>query len=237
MMTYCKPLLVSLALLTACDAPSSNVGDVPTTTEGSTEGDTEGQTDTGGATGTVDTGTGAATSVGAEETSAATETAGSSGDTGDMEGGCLDTSYDCFDGLHEPLECGGSLVCDALEVNDPSLNDFDPDPFAFVNPDAATCILEGLAAGTVGTYAIAVEPGQQNSIAHHLEVLTDGTLIIRSHEQQDKTCSGHENRFEPQPASYFEACAAETDEALVLECLLGAGDSVPCVDQGFECPA
>jgi hypothetical protein len=232
MMTYCKPLLVSLVLSTACDPPSNNVGDVPTTTEGSTEGDTDHDTDTGAATGSVDTGTGTATSVGAE-----TETAGSSESTGDMEGSCLDTSYDCFDGLHEPLECGGSLVCDVLEVNDPSLNDFDPDPFAFVNPDAATCILEGLAAGTVGTYAIAVEPGQQYSVAHRLEVLTDGTLIIRRQEQEDKTCSGHENRFEAQPASYFEACAAETDEALVLECLLGAGDSVPCVDPGFECPA
>lgn len=231
-MTGFKLLSFSLVLLCACDPPSTNVGGVAETTEASTEASTE-------ATGDASTSTGepGATSSEPGETTAEVESTGDTVNTGDMEGGCLDTNYDCFDGIYEPLDCGGSPVCDVLEVNDPSLNEFDPEPFAFVNPDAATCILENLAAGTVGAYEIAVEPGQQNSIAHRLEVLTDGTLVIRSQEQQDKTCSGHENRFEPQPSAYFEACASETDEAAVLECLLGAGDSVACVDQGHECPA
>lgn len=232
MTTYCSPLLLSFVLLGACDPPSTNVGEVPTTTEAGTDGDTD-AADTGSSTGTE--GTGAQTSIGAEETSAAPESTGVTSTTGDMEGGCLDSNFDCFEGFPTPLDCGGSPVCEALEVNDPTLNEFDEEPFGFLNPDAATCILEGLAAGTVGTYTIAVEPGQQNSITYRLEVLTDGTVIIRRAEQEDKTCAGHENRFEREPASYFEACAEETDEALILECLLGAGTS--CVDQGHECPA
>lgn len=230
MTTSFKPLLASLVLLCACDPPSTNVGEVTEPTDATGDASTDASPDTG-------TGDPGATSIEPSETTAMAESTGNVAETGDMEGGCLDTNYDCFDGLHEPLDCGGSPACDVLEVNDPSLNEFDPEPFAFVNPEAATCILDGLAAGAVGAYEIAVEPGQQNSIDYRLEVLTDGTLVIRSQEQQDKTCSGHENRFVLQPASYFEACAAEAEEALVLQCLVGAGDSAPCVDQGFECPA
>lgn len=232
MTTYCSPLLLSLVLLGACDPPSTNVGEVPTTTEASTEGDTEESPGTGSSTGTE----GTETSLGAEETGPVSESTGPMGETGDMEGGCLDSNFDCFEGFPTPLDCGGSPVCDALQVNDPTLNDFDEEPFGFLNPEAATCILEGLAAGTVGTYRIDVEPGQQYSISHRFEVLADGTVIIRSESQEDKTCFGHENRFELEPASYFEGCAAAGDEALTLACLLGAGDAVPCVDQGHLCP-
>jgi len=234
-MTTCsKTLLASLALLLACDPPSTNVGEVPTTTEASTEGDTDGP-DAGSSTGSE--GTGAATSVGAEETSVTPESTGGTEETGDMEGGCLDSNFDCFEGFPAPLDCGSEPACEVLEVNDPSLNEFDPDPFGFVNPEAATCILEGLAAGTVGAYAIAVEPGQQNSITHRLEVLSDGTVIVRREEQEDKVCFGHENRFERQPASYFEICQQQTDEAQILECILAAGNAAVCVDQGHVCPA
>lgn len=234
MTTYCSPLLLSLVLLGACDPPSTNVGEVPTTTEASTEGETDAAPDTGSSTGTE--GTGTETSLGAEETSA-DESTGITSATGDMEGGCLDSNFDCFEGFPTPLDCGGGPTCDVLQVNDPSLNEFDEEPFGFVNPDAATCILEGLAAGTVGSYRIDVEPGQQFSISYRLEVLTDGTVIIRSESQEDKTCFGHENRFERQPASYFEACEVETDEAAILACVLEAGDPAACVDQGHECPA
>jgi len=233
MTTYCSPLLLSLVLLGACDPPSTNVGEVPTTTEASTEGDTEESPGTGSSTGTE--GTGTETSLGAEETGPVGESTGSPGETGDMEGGCLDSNFDCFEGFPTPLDCGGSPVCEVLEVNDPTLNDIDgQSPFGFLNPDAATCILEGLAAGTVGTYRIDVEPGQQFSISYRLELLTDGTVIIRSESQEDKTCFGHENRFERQPAGYFEACEVETDEAQLFECMLGVGTA--CVDQGHVCP-
>lgn len=195
-------------------------------------------TDATGATteASASTGEPGATSMEPGETTAGAESTGNTVDTGDMEGSCLDDGYDCFGGLHEPLDCGGAQLCDVLEVNDPSLNQFDPEPFTFANPDAAACILDGLAAGTVGAYRIDVEPGQQNSISHRLEVLTDGSLLIRSHAQEDKTCNGHERRLERQPASYFEACADETDDALELACLLGAGDPEACVEQGQECP-
>lgn len=238
MTNYTTPWLASLALLVvACDPPSTNVGEVPTTTEAATDGDaeTDASSLTSDSTGAGGSGTGG--SIGAEETSAAPESTGGTEETGDQEGSCLDDGYDCFDGVHEPFECGAELACDVLEVNDPSLNEFDPDPFGFVNPDAAACILEGLAAGSVGAYEIEVEPGQQNSISHRLEVLADGSVLFRRDVQQDKTCDGHEARLERQPASYFESCMMETDEALILACVLGAGDAEQCVPDGLVCPA
>jgi hypothetical protein len=230
-MTYFKPLFVVCTLLAACDPPSTNVGELPTGTEtdaGATEGATEtSQTDTESASAED---TSAGSSTGADPS---TDTESS---TGPVAGGCLDESYECFKGSHEPLDCGGEPVCETLEVNDPFLNEFDEEPFGFVNPNAATCIFEGLAAGTVGAYRIRVEPGQQNSIDHRLEVLADGSVVVRREFQEDKSCSGSEHRRALQPAAYFEACQAEADDALVLECLLGAGDAEACTEDGATCP-
>lgn len=233
-MTYSKPWLAAFILLAACDLPSTNVGEVPTTTEATTDVDPETGTATDTGASTEPGGTETGTSMGAEETTAAPESSGGT-ETGG-EDGCLDEVYECFGGAHEPLDCGGESVCEVLEVNDPTLNDIDREPFGFVNPEAATCILEGLAAGTVGVYEIEVEPGQQYSISHRLELLADGSLLLRSHSQEDKGCDGHERRLERRAADYFEACQQETDEALILECVLGAGDPALCVPQGNACP-
>lgn len=215
--SYTMRLLASLVLLAAC-----------TPSEPSDESTTVAETD-------ASTGTTAEGSTAAEESTAAEAGTTAESSTGEP-GGCLDESYECFVDRHTPLDCGGELLCDALEVNDPALNEFDMDPFGFVNPAAATCMLEALAAGTPGVHEIEVEPGQQNSISHRLEVLSDGSVIVRSHAQEDKTCNGVERRLVLQPASYFEACLTETDEALVYECLRGAGDAEACMEDGAVCP-
>lgn len=234
-MTYSTQTIALTLLLSGCLSESDNVGEIPPggqleTSDTDTMGtpSTTGETDPG-ATGDTETG---GTETGGTESSG-TESSGT--ETGPV-GGCLDQNYNCFSGDYTPLDCGAELACDALEVNDPTLNEFDEEPFGFVNPEAATCILEALAAGEVGVYRINVEPGQQYSSVNRLEVLSDGSVVQRSEFHDDKVCNASDRRSMLQPSAYFEGCQAEVDESLVLDCLLAAGDPAQCVDDGAICP-
>lgn len=230
MKTSCL-ILTSAVLLLACDPPSDNVGEIPTESESDTD-------PMGTQTGTT-TGGESQTGPGGTETSATegTETGGTeTGTETDSNEACLDVSYECFFDEYEPLECGGMPMCDVLEINDPDLNEFDEEPFGFVNPEAATCILESLGAGIVGEYRIEVEPGQQYSRSFRFETLSDGSVIFRSAYQEDKGCDGRDMRGELLDADFFAGCQALEDDLMILECMLGGVANGACEGYGLTCP-
>lgn len=158
-----------------------------------------------------------------------TDTGTDTGSTGD----CHDVSVQCFETEFTPLACGSPETCDELEVNDPSLNEFGEEPFGFANPEAATCILESLRDGVVGTYRVAVEPGQQYSRDHRLEVLADGSVIIHASVQDDKCIDEYETWEVLRDAADFEACLLGTEEEQ-LDCIRDPGNAT-CIESDV-CP-
>ena len=146
---------------------------------------------------------------------------------------CHDVAVLCFEEEFTALECGSPVTCDVLEVNDPSLNEFDEEPFGFVNPEAATCILEGLRDGAVGTYRVTVEPGEQYSRDHRLEVLADGSVIIRASVQDDKCIDEFETWEVLRDAADFDACLLGTEEEQ-LDCIRAPGNDT-CIESD-TCP-
>jgi len=172
----------------------------------------------------------------AETGDPSTDTGEPGEDTGTDTGSnaeCHDVAVLCFEEEFIPLECGSPEACDVLEVNDPSLNEFDEGPFGFENPEAATCILEGLRDGAVGLYRVAVEPGQQYSRYHWLEVLADGSVIIQASVQDDKCIDEYETWEVLRDAADFEACLLGTVEEQ-LDCIRAPGNAT-CIESD-ACP-
>jgi len=204
-------------------AQATDTGEEPTDTG-------EEPTDTGEEPGT-DTG-----EPGTDTGDPSTDTGEPNEDTGTdtgSTGDCHDVSVQCFETEFTPLECGSPESCDELEVNDPSLNEFDEQPFGFANPEAATCILESRRDGVVGTYRVAVEPGQQYSRDHRLEVLADGSVIIRASVQDDKCIDEYETWEVLRDAADFEACLLGTEEEQ-LDCIRDPGNAT-CIESDV-CP-
>lgn len=228
-----RVLLAALGVLaSACGGGDDAPGDTAAASTGGVESDTEAPDPTGGpgeSTGAESTSTGAATSTG-DATSTGTE------DTTGANAGCYAPVSWCFDNPFEPFECGGASVCDALEVEDPSLNEFDEEPFGFVNPEAATCILEGLRDATAGTYRIEVEPGQQYSRWTDIEVLGDGSVVVHGSIQSDK-CIDESGTWAPlRDPQIFQDCLDSADEAMMLECMQSPGDTANCIEGPTACP-
>ncbi|MCA9649991.1 MAG: hypothetical protein H6712_05180 [Myxococcales bacterium] len=185
---------------------------------------------------------------GSSTSEAATEGADTStgGGEGSGSGGAADTSTGGVPGCHEltsscserhsTFGCGLASPCASLEVEDPSLNDFGMGPITFVNADAATCIAQSLRDGEPGLHRILVEPGQQYSRRHELELLSDGSIITRSEVFDDK-CIDYLERWEQlRPPAHFEGCLAEATDEAVLACLLDAGDDAQCIEAAAVCP-
>jgi hypothetical protein len=231
-------LLVRPLGLTACAALSLSAcaGDDAASSE-----TTEGMVQTTGGedptTGGEDPTTGENPTTGQDPTTGGEDpTTGGEDPTTGGQTACYAPASNCFDNRFEPFECGGAPVCDALEVNDPSLNEFDPGDLTFVNPEAATCILEGLRDGTVGTYRINVEPGQQNSRWIEFEVLSDASVITHSAFQQDK-CIDEFGSWAPlRDTAYFETCLLAADDGAMYGCLVTPGDEDNCIEADPVCP-
>lgn len=241
-MNYSVLAIASCLLSSACLSMSNNVGEIPTETEsGATESETESETDPNQGQGETDSEPTTGEQTG-EQTGNETgnETGEQTGDetgdesTGEPAGPCLDESQTCFD--YQPLDCGAAPACDVLEIEDSSLLDPPIRQLAFINPEAATCILQGLTAGVVGEYEILREPGGQFSRYHRLEVLADGSVLVRTEAYEDINCDIIDQRLMLRPPEFFEACLNETDEQLILDCLLTAGDPEQCVADGAICP-
>lgn len=167
-------------------------------------------------------------------TSGAEESTGSSETTSGLED-CELLSSLCENNLPERFSCDGPSPCATLEVDDPELNEFGKGEFAFVNPEAATCIGESLRDAVLGTYSIRVAPGQQYSRDYDLEVLGNGMVVLRSLAQEDK-CLDYQDRWEMlAPPEHFEGCLAQEDPRTMLDCLLDAGTGT-CMEGDPVCP-
>ena len=223
---------------TACGDDDDTPGDTDATpTEGA-----QSETETPDPTGGVDESTGEPASTGArgrtggEEATTGDEASTGSEDTTGANADCYAPESSCLDKPFERFECGGASVCEALEVNDPSLNEFDEEPFGFVNPEAATCILEGLRDATAGTYRIEVEPGQQYSRWTDIEVLADGSVVVHASVQDDK-CIDETGTWAPlQAGQVFQDCIDSADEATMLDCMRAPGDAASCIEGPTVCP-
>jgi hypothetical protein len=221
----------AICSMAACgDDGADPTGDTESAGSGPTDPTVGAESSTGDAPGTT-TGDDPDTTTGGEpSTGEATEdSTGASAD-------CYAPVSECSRGAFDPFECGGTPVCDTLEVNDPSLNEFDEEPFGFVNPEAATCILEGLRDRTAGTYRIEVEPGQQYSRQFDLEVLSDGSVITHRGILDDK-CFDEYGAWEPLlEAAAFQACLDSADETMMLQCMTAPGDATMCIESPTVCP-
>jgi len=219
MTTRTASLLLALPLLgSACLLESENVGETPpseTESVATTGGETDGAP-TGGETGFVE-------ETGVEETGVAEET-GAAEETGEPFA-CVDMQYDCFADEYQPLDCGPEPVCDRLIIDQPF---GDTEATTFVNPDAATCILDGLAAGTAGLYRVSVEIEFNRIDDYYFDVHADGAVIERIEGMDDKSCDGSDLRLALQAPDHFTGCQALGSDQLVMECLLDVGTPDEC---------
>ena len=213
--------LTLIALPTAACTDDSGSNDEASDTS-STGTDTVGTgTDTMG-TDTAGTDTAGTDTAGTD--TAGTDTAGTDTMGTDTTGqpGCLEHSSNCGDQQFEPFSCGSASPCDGLVVSDPVLNGGDGE-VSFVDPAAATCIMESLRDAVPGLYVINIEPGQQYSRSHRLEVFADAT-VVRYEGVFDDKCFDQWERWEVlRDAAHFEGCLALATPAEQLFCMVDAG--------------
>ncbi len=220
-------LLLALPLLGgACILESENVGETPAPGETDSPATDTGGGATGmatdGATGLAETGLegGTATETGLPQETGFEESTGFG-----KPDFCLDMQYDCFGDEYLPVNCGSELACDMLMVDQPFGN---AEATNFVNPDAATCILDGLAAGTAGLYRVRVEQEFNRMDDYTFDVHADGSVIERIEGIDDKSCDGSDLRLALQAPDHFDGCQALGSDQLVLECLLDIGTPDAC---------
>ncbi|MEM7160380.1 MAG: hypothetical protein AAF799_46510 [Myxococcota bacterium] len=236
-MTYSIRLILASSLLSGCLVDLGTVGEVPVDSDGmtTTEGAAEetagaGEEESGpGATSMVTgaTASGGALDTGGEESGAATATGGP-GETGmaGTGGDCFYMEHDC--NVNFSLEdCGAPDACDMVIYQLDSL--FPKFPVGFQDLDAADCVLDGLAAGEVGVYQIRVQDEVNFRDNYRFEVLPDGRVLRQIVLEHDKSCDATEQLTELREPDYFTQCQAETDEALLIDCLLGAADPMVCL--------
>jgi hypothetical protein len=170
--------------------------------------------------------------TGGESSSESEGSSGTEGSTGEVVG-----CYEPYSDGETPFErftCGGAAVCDVLvaerDRNDPS------DALVFVNPEAATCILEGLRDATPGTYRADVSPDPQSNSTTDIEVLTDGTAIVHRRASVDKG-SEETGRWAPllEPQT-FQDCLDSGDLQTILDCIENPLDDASCIEGPTVCP-
>lgn len=131
---------------------------------------------------------------------------------------------DCSAAVQPNLACGTADACTELEL-------VAGQPF---DAAAAMCITDGLRDRVVGTYRIHYGI-ELTEIHRQIELLADGTAIVRERAFVDIGCSYFERWTGLAEPAYFDGCLAATEGEALFDCLDGlAGDSA-CVTAS-TCP-
>ena len=231
-MNYFIRLMAAATLTTGCIVDLETVGEVPEDGEGMTssagpaetgaEGETDAAESTGGAEGPGNTSTDPGDTDGPADTG--------SGESESEGGNACYVEFDCYGGFN-PVDCGSEEPCDRVFYQQPG----EGKPEGFEDLDAVSCQLDAIAAGLPGVYRTQVRVAFNAATNYRFEVLPDGAGVIRRIEDEDdKVCDGSERLTSLREPDYITACQAETDEALLLECLLGVADPDGCLPADLD---
>jgi hypothetical protein len=97
---------------------------------------------------------------------------------------------------------------------------------SLLTPEAATCVLEAMRDGTIGTYEWALQHPQSTGLfvdTYTVHIRPNRMALVSLFQQQDMT--GSRSAGGPlalQHPTYLEACLAETDGEAIYYCLNGA---------------
>ncbi len=204
---------------------ATGAGTTGTPTAGS-ESATSNTSGTSGSSGTP--GSSGGSQSGSESGSSGGSPSGSSGGSAT----CWSLEFDCGEAGPEPLVCGSTAVCPTVEAT----RELDGSATTLVDPDGLDCVVEGLRAGTVGSYEIDIEAEINDATYHRLELFADGTVLSTVEVLEDK-CSGVGQRWERlRGAPYLDDCLARAaDDGAAIACVLGVGDPDQCVANEGQC--